>query len=137
MTNELTTTGNTTETAGQIRAFIDTSTKAGQMALFTAIDSAEPLAEHLDETMNVKSIVSQRVQVTNEDTGEIRQATRTVFVLDDNRAVSTMSDSIAASVNTLMSIFGTPDTWDAPIGIVISEKRSRKGRRFYSLTPVM
>ena len=136
MTNELTTTENTTETTGQIRAFIDTSTKAGQMALFTAIDNAEPLAEHLDETMNVKSIVSQRVQVTNEDTGEVRPATRTIFVLDDNTAVSTMSDSIASSVNTLMSIFGTPDKWEAPIGIVISEKRSRKGRRFYSLTPI-
>lgn len=134
MAQEITTTENTVDTVGQIRTFIDTSTREGRVALFTAIDNAEPLAEHLDETLTVKNIVSQRVQVTNEETGETRSATRTIFVLDDNTAVSTMSDSLAVSVNTFLSIFGTPDTWDAPLDIAVSEKRSRKGRRFYSIT---
>ena len=125
------------QNTGAIRAFIDTSTEEGQVALYTAINNAEPLNEHLGEPIEVKSVVSQKVAMTDDNTGEVRDAVRTIFVTTDGKAYSATSESIASSVNTMLSIFGTPDTWKAPKAIVVNERRSRKGNRYYAMEIVL
>lgn len=121
------------QSTGAIRAFIDTTTEEGQVALYTAINNAEPLNAHLGEPLEIKSVVSQKVAMTDDNTGEVRDAIRTIFVTADNSAYSATSDSIASSVNTMFGIFGTPDTWRSPKTIVVNERRSRKGNRYYAM----
>lgn len=132
MTNEVTL-AQEPQNTGAIRAFIDTSTEVGQIALYTAINNAEQLNKHLGEPLEVKSVVSQMVAMADENTGEVRDAIRTIFVTSDNKAYSATSDAIASAVNTMFGIFGTPDTWKEPKHIVVNERRSRKGNRYYAM----
>lgn len=134
MSTELTNIATDAIADGAVISSIDTTTDAGKDALFNALENAQSFAEHLGETIFVANIVAQRTSLVNETTGEARDATRVVFVTPDGDAFATVSDSVARAVNTMLSVYGSPDTWKHPLPIIISEVRGKGGNRYYSLT---
>lgn len=121
---------------GTVQHFIDTSTREGKIKLYSALQNAEKLDEHLNEIMLMSNAVAQAVQVTDDQTGEISTTVRVIIVTADGKAYSATSPTLAAGLNTMFSIFGTPNTWDAPISIKVVERRSRRGFKFFSIEPV-
>lgn len=121
---------------GTVQHFIDTSTREGKIKLYSALQNAEKLDEHLNEIMLMSNAVAQAVQVTDDQTGEVSATVRVIIVTADGKAYSATSPTLAAGLNTMFGIFGTPNTWDAPLPIKVVERRSRRGFKFFSIEPV-
>lgn len=121
---------------GTVQHFIDTSTREGKIKLYSALQNAEKLEEHLNEPLEMVNAVAQAVQVTSDQTGEVSNTVRVIIVTADNKAYSATSPALAASLNTMFGIFGTPNTWTEPLPIKVVERRSRRGLRFYTIEPV-
>lgn len=118
---------------GTIQHFIDTSTFEGKVKLYSALQNAEKLSDHLNEPLHMVNAVAQSVQVTDEQTGEMTSTARVIIVTDDDKAYSATSPTLLAGLNTMFGIFGTPNTWKKPIAIKVVERRSRRGYKFYSI----
>lgn len=121
---------------GTVQHFIDTSTREGKIKLYSALQNAERLDEHLNEPLNMTNAVAQAVQVTDDQTGEISNTVRVTIVTDDGNAYAATSPTLAAGLNTMFGIFGTPNNWTEPLCIKVVELRSRRGFKFFSIEPV-
>lgn len=120
---------------GTVQHFIDTSTREGKIKLYSALQNAEKLEEHLNEPLNMTNAVAQVVRVVDDQTGETNTV-RIIIVTDDNKAYAATSPTLAAGLNTMFGIFGTPNTWTEPLCIKVVERRSRRGFKFFSIEPV-
>lgn len=120
---------------GTVQHFIDTSTFDGKVKLYSALQNAEKLADHLNEPLRMVNAVAQSVQVTDEQTGEMTSSARVIIVTDDDKAYAATSPTLLAGLNTMFGIFGTPNTWKQPIAVKVVEHRSRRGYKFYSIEP--
>lgn len=121
---------------GTVQHFIDTSTREGKIKLYSALQNAEKLDEHLNEPLAMANAVAQAVQVTDDQTGEVSTTVRVIIVTADGKAYAATSPTLAAGLNTMFGIFGTPNTWDEPLAIKVVERRSRRGFKFFSIEPV-
>lgn len=121
---------------GTVQHFIDTSTREGKIKLYSALQNAEKLDEHLNEPLAMTNAVAQAVQVTDDQTGEVSTTVRVIIVTADGKAYAATSPTLAAGLNTMFGIFGTPNTWDEPLAIKVVERRSRRGFKFFSIEPV-
>ncbi len=121
---------------GTVQHFIDTSTREGKIKLYSALQNAEKLDEHLNETLLMSNAVAQAVQVTDDQSGEVSTTVRVIIVTAEGKAYAATSPTLAAGLNTMFGIFGTPNTWDAPLAIKVVERRSRRGFKFFSIEPV-
>lgn len=121
---------------GTVQHFIDTSTREGKIKLYSALQNAEKLDEHLNEPLKMVNAVAQAVQVTDDQTGEVSNTVRVIIVTADNKAYAATSPTLAAGLNTMFGIFGTPNTWTEPLTIKVIERRSRRGFKFFSIEPV-
>lgn len=121
---------------GTVQHFIDTSTREGKIKLYSALQNAEKLDEHLNESLAMVNAVAQAVQVTDDQTGEVSNTVRVIIVTADNKAYAATSPTLAAGLNTMFGIFGTPNTWTEPLTIKVVERRSRRGFRFFTVEPV-
>lgn len=121
---------------GTVQHFIDTSTREGKIKLYSALQNAEKLDEHLNEPLDMVNAVAQAVQVTDDQTGEVSNTVRVIIVTADNKAYAATSPTLAAGLNTMFGIFGTPNVWDEPLTIKVIERRSRRGFKFFSIEPV-
>lgn len=121
---------------GTVQHFIDTSTREGKIKLYSALQNAEKLDEHLNESLAMVNAVAQAVQVTDDQTGEVSNTVRVIIVTADNKAYAATSPTLAAGLNTMFGIFGTPNTWAEPLTIKVVERRSRRGFKFFTVEPV-
>lgn len=121
---------------GTVQHFIDTSTREGKIKLYSALQNAEKLDEHLNEPLDMTNAVAQAVQVTDDQTGEISNTVRVIIVTANGKAYAATSPTLAAGLNTMFGIFGTPNTWTEPLTIKVVERRSRRGFKFFSIEPV-
>lgn len=122
---------------GTVQHFIDTSTRKGKIKLYSALQNAEKLDEHLNEPLAMVNAVAQAVQVTDDQTGEVSNTVRVIIVTADNKAYAATSPTLAAGLNTMFGIFGTPNVWTEPLTIKVIERRSRRGFKFFSIEPVV
>ena len=116
--------------------FFDTSTMDGKMALYNAMQTPDKVDDHLNEELDVTNVLAQAVEVMNNETGEMRQSTRVVIVSEQGNFSAT-SPTLAHAFGNLFSVFGTPNTWAAPLKLKIVERKSRNGYRFFDIQPVM
>lgn len=122
---------------GTVQHFIDTSTFEGKVKLYSALQNAEKLSDHLNEPLHMVNAVALTVQVSDEVTGEVSNSARVIIVTDDDKAYAATSPTLLAGLNTMFGIFGTPNTWKKPLAIKIVERRSRRGYKFYSIEPAI
>lgn len=101
--------------------------------VFSAVNDAEPLADHLGETIDVVDIVAHKVEVANEETGEIGEATRIVLLTSDGRALASVSVGIQGAVRNILAFLGEPSSWDGAVKLVPVERKGRRGFRYMSL----
>lgn len=108
---------------------------AAKAQVLAAITDAEPLSEHLGETINLANIVAQAVEVADDQTGELSQAIRVILLDDEGNAYAGLSEGLFRSIQNIVAILGQPHTWPHPYPMKVVEKRSRRGFRFYSIVP--
>lgn len=122
--------------ANAVTHFFDITTMDGKMALYNAMQTADKVADHLNETLHVTNVLAQVIEVASQETGEIKSSTRVVIHAEEGDFAAA-STTLAHAFDNLFTIFGTPDTWDHPLALKVVEKRSRRGYKFFGLEPVL
>ena len=109
---------------------------SAKLALNNAIADAEPIDKHLDKWINLKDIVIQDVEFTDEDesTGEVTttQGIMVVLVDDQGKAYRAFSNGVFRDLQRLLNILGYPNTWPEPVSVKVVQTVSGKNR-FYNL----
>lgn len=118
-----------------LRTTFTMDTPEGQDMAFAALQSSEPISEHLGEVINLVHFMGQSINVMDEATGEMTVRARTIILDDKGNAYSATSDQLLNSLVTLTAIYGPPAQWSAPKPIVVKEARSRRGFRFFTVVP--
>lgn len=116
-----------------IYSTIKTDSLAAKVELFTALSNAERIDDHLGETINLKHVVAQVVEVTQED-GSKTDTVRTILIAEDGTAYAAVSSGLFKALENLLQVLGTPDTWgNAAIPIQVVAEKSRRGFRFFTV----
>ena len=109
---------------------------SAKLALNNAIADAEPIDKHLDKWINLKDIVIQDVEFTEEDesTGEVTTTPGIMVVLvdDQGKAFRAFSNGVFRDLQRLLNILGDPNTWPDPVSVKVVQTVSGKNR-FYNL----
>lgn len=109
---------------------------SAKLALNNAIADAEPIDKHLDKWINLKDIVIQDVEFSDEDesTGEVTTTPGIMVVLvdDQGKAYRAFSNGVFRDLQRLLNILGDPNTWPDPVSVKVVQTVSGKNR-FYNL----
>ena len=98
-----------------------------------ALTNAEPVGDHLDETINLRDVMVQATTMVDEATGEERDALRTILIADDGSAYAAMSDGLFKALQNFFGILGQPATWVEPLPVKVVEVKGRKGFKFFTI----
>ena len=121
---------------GRLFTTIKVEDFSAKLALNNAIADAEPIDKHLDKWINLKDIVIQDVEFTDEDesTGEVTTTPGIMVVLvdDQGKAYRAFSNGVFRDLQRLLNILGDPNTWPDPVSVKVVQTVSGKNR-FYNL----
>ena len=81
------------------------------------------LSDMIGKVINLKHIYAEEVEITNEETGEVNTAPRVVLIDDKNKSYGCVSVGIFNSIKRLLLTFGSPDEWEKPIPVLLSQKK--------------
>ena len=112
---------------------VDISTFEGKMAVMNALNGAQSLSDHMDETLLVKDIVT--TQGVRSRTGE--ECVNTHLILADGTALFSQSDGVHRAVRSLVALFTMNGVCDFGDGIAIKciEQPLRNGNTLKTLVP--
>jgi hypothetical protein len=134
MSNDIATAQQNNSENGTRYSSLKGSDLATKKKIFSAITSAESLAEHLDKTINLKHVIIQPV-TTESEKGEIENFLRTVLIDDNDVAYASGSAGIVLAIQSLFDVFGEPESWSEPVAIKVVEERGRRGYRYMTIKP--
>ena len=112
---------------------VNAETMEGKAAVYKALNDATPLREVVGETLTIKDIIVQRVEVEADD-GDLVEQARTSLITSSGDVYSATSNGIFSAVKNILAIFGHPSTWEAPLKVVVEEKATRRNAMDRSLT---
>ena len=101
--------------------------------VLAATQNAEPLSDHLGKSIEIVHYVVERVEMVNEQTGEVGPAIRTTLITKDGKAFSATSEGGARSIQQITAVLGSPNDWPEPVKVIPTEVKSRKGFKFFTL----
>jgi hypothetical protein len=107
---------------------------ATKKKIFTAITSAQSLADNLDKTIQLKHVIIQPV-TTEDEKGNVENFLRTILIDDNDVAFASGSAGIVLAIQSLFDVFGEPETWSEPVAIKVVEERGRRGYRYMTIKP--
>lgn len=106
-------------------------TRKSQVAIYNAINGAdESVSDHINEILEIVNVVAHPVTLTDEETGEIVEALRTVLIDKNGKAYVAVSGGIANALSRIMSIIGEPTNgaWEKePVKMKIKQVKTRNG----------
>lgn len=103
--------------------------------LYNAVMNADyKLREVVNQTIAVRHIYCEIIDVTNKETGEVTKAPRIVIIDDEGKSYQCVSIGVFNSIKKLFQIKGMPDRWEKPVYMTV--KQVARGERVM-LTLVM
>lgn len=106
----------------------DDGTRKSKVAIFNAINSAdESLGDHIGEVLEVVDVVAHPVTLTDENTGEIITALRTVLVTKNGKSYTAVSQGITNALSRVFSIVGMPSWTEEPVKMKVKQIKTRNG----------
>lgn len=109
-------------------------TRKSAVAIFNAINKADKqVSEHIGETLEIVNVVAHPIQLADEQTGEIVNCLRTVFITKDGSSYVAVSQGIASALSRIFSIIGTPENgaWEKePVKMKFVKVKTRNGNNF-------
>lgn len=109
-------------------------TREGKIGTLNAITNAEPLSDHLGQVINLVHCVFQAISLTDEKTGEVSDAVRTILIDQDGNGYAAVSAGLFGSLRDIFGILGQPATWNEPLPITVDEQKGRKGYKFFKVS---
>ena len=107
---------------------LNVNTQKEKEHLFNIISSpTDRIANIINEIIELKDLYVETVELTNEETGEISFAPRTILIDKNGKSFECVSIGIFSALKKLFQIFGEPCIWEKPIKIKI--KQIQKGTK--------
>ena len=103
-----------------------------KLNLLNALNESKAIDTVLGETFNLANFVVQVVELPDNRTGEMIEATRVTLFDDEGNAYHGTSKGLLTSVRTLVAMAGEPAEWDGPIPAKIVEEGPR-GKRYFTI----
>lgn len=101
--------------------------------LFRIMNSPEKrISDCINQTILVKDVYCEVVQVTNKETGEVNKCPRVVLVDKDGIGYQSVSFGIYGSLKKLFQVYGVP-TWNDPVPVKVIQI-SREKNKILTLT---
>lgn len=101
--------------------------------LFRIMNSPEKrISDCINQTILVKDVYCEVVQVTNKETGEVNTCPRVVLVDKDSIGYQSVSFGIYGSLKKLFQVYGVP-TWEEPVPVKVIQI-SREKNKILALT---
>lgn len=122
-------------TSGRVAGYcsIQGTDFGSRVAVVNAMTSASPVADNLDKLIMLKDVVIQEVQLVNERTGELQAVPRITLIDADGSAFSATSDVVFKDLKTFFSVLGTPNTWPAPLPVVVTKAKAKGAGYYFTL----
>ena len=96
--------------------------------LYNAIMNSDyRLREVVNQTIAVRHIYCEIIDVTNKETGEVTKAPRIVIIDDEGKSYQCVSNGVFNSIKKLFQIKGMPDRWEKPVDMAV--KQVSRGER--------
>ena len=107
----------------------------------TSIKFSEFISKHPGEIINLTNYAVQRVDLTDDETGEVTAAPR-VFLMGktdngDSIVLSTISRGVLNSIGQIGALLGVPSSWPEPLPVRPTQIEGRGGNRIFTLVPVV
>lgn len=78
------------------------------------------IADCINQTIYVKDVFVEVVDILRENTGEVDKCPRVVLIDKDGNGYQSVSFGIFSAVKKLFQVFGAP-TWEDPIGVTVKQ----------------
>ena len=98
--------------------------------LFNACSNPEKVSAYIGKTIKLVHFYVEIIQTVSEQTGEIVSVPRVVLIDEKGNGYQGVSVGLYNSIKRIVSMFGVPDTWDAPLSVEIQQIELKNGRTF-------
>ena len=115
----------------------DDGTRKSKVAIYNAIQTPDgKIADHINQVLEVVNVVAHPVTLTDEETGELFTALRTVLVTKDGKSYEAVSGGIANAISRIMSIVGPPTdgAWEKePVKMKIKQVQTKGNNKINTI----
>ena len=111
---------------------IQADTFAGKLANLKAVSDSSPISENLKKTIKVKDLIIQKVDMIDEESGELKAQPRVILVSEDGKAYHGISNPLYRDVKNILMLVGHPSTWEHALPIQI-EQAGTGTRKYFTL----
>jgi hypothetical protein len=101
-----------------------------KVAVLDAMTNSEALADNIGTVIQLKNVIVQPVDMTNERTGRTESQPRIILVDAEGKAYHAISGGLFRSLQNIFGILGKPDTWNGPLPITIERLKGKQGNFF-------
>lgn len=112
----------TPEERGRVLAIIEGDSVAGETLL--------------GQQLAIRDYICHPVDITDDESGEVVQAVRTLLIEPSGRVVTFVSAGVLKSLGRLAYVRDGFPPWEPPIVVTLRQRSTGRGRRTYSLSPV-
>lgn len=104
-----------------------------KISILSAMTNTKPLDEQMGKELAVSHFVVQEVEMTDEETGELRGVPRVILVTDKGDAYHAISQGIYSSLKNITAILGMPEEGHWPVKVKVEQEKTRKGFKVFVL----
>ena len=109
---------------------VSESTPASKAIVYNAINNPTvKISDHVGKDIYIKDIYAEEITVRDNETGELRNLTKTVLIDPDGNSFFSVAAGVFRAVKNLISIFGNP-TYETPVHVKVVNVRLKKGSTF-------
>lgn len=96
-------------------------------AVFNASNNPDHrIADYINKKIVVRDVLAERIDLADEETGEVHEGVRVVLIDKDGKSYQAVSTGIYSALRRAVAIFGEP-TWEEGIPIIIKQVQVGKG----------
>jgi hypothetical protein len=108
-----------------------------QMTFYNALENPEEkLSAYINKRLKFTNVYMEQITMCEKDDeghpipNTEKPTIKTVLITPDGKGILSTSMGVARSLYTMFQIFGTPDTWDAPMEVIVQQVEIGKNRTF-------
>lgn len=106
---------------------VDTKSKK---TLFNATSNPTKISSMIGKTLDLFHFYVEVIQVVSDQTGEIVNVPRVVLIDSKGNGYQGVSVGLYNAVKRIVSMFGMPETWEAPLTVEVQQIELKNGRTF-------
>lgn len=107
-------------------SIVDDGTQATKAKIYNAMNDTKGNIKKAKNPVKVTDIIAHPVTLLNEQTGEMNDKLRIVFVDENGETWHSVADGVMGSVQRIVGMFG-PAPWHPGIPLLAREQETRKG----------